>query len=34
MTHAVGQGLNARKSGRIVNIASGRRRVGSSGEVV
>lgn len=34
MTHAVAQGMNARKSGRIVNIASDAGRVGSSGEVV
>lgn len=34
MTHAVGQGMSARKSGRIVNIASDAGRVGSSGEVV
>ena len=34
MTHAVGQGMNARKSGRIINIASDAGRVGSSGEVV
>ncbi|WP_290866547.1 glucose 1-dehydrogenase [Aquabacterium sp.] len=34
MTHVVGQGMNARKAGRIVNIASDAGRVGSSGEVV
>jgi 2-hydroxycyclohexanecarboxyl-CoA dehydrogenase len=34
MTHAVGQGMNARKAGRIINIASDAGRVGSSGEVV
>ncbi|MBC7731880.1 MAG: SDR family NAD(P)-dependent oxidoreductase [Bacteriovorax sp.] len=34
MTHAVAQGLAARKSGRIVNIASDAGCVGSSGEVV
>ena len=34
MTHAVGQGMNARKGGRIINIASDAGRVGSSGEVV
>lgn len=34
MTHAVGQGMAARKAGRIVNIASDAGRVGSSGEVV
>ncbi len=34
MTHAVATGMNARKSGRIVNIASDAGRVGSSGEVV
>ena len=34
MTHAVGQGMSARKAGRIVNIASDAGRVGSSGEVV
>ncbi|MFO1270367.1 MAG: SDR family oxidoreductase [Rubrivivax sp.] len=34
MTHAVAQGMNARKSGRIVNIASDAGRVGSTGEVV
>lgn len=34
MTHAVAQGMNARKSGRIINIASDAGRVGSSGEVV
>ncbi len=34
MTHAVAQGMAARKSGRIVNIASDAGRVGSSGEVV
>jgi 2-hydroxycyclohexanecarboxyl-CoA dehydrogenase len=34
MTHAVAQGMTARKSGRIVNIASDAGRVGSSGEVV
>jgi 2-hydroxycyclohexanecarboxyl-CoA dehydrogenase len=34
MTHAVAQGMSARKSGRIVNIASDAGRVGSSGEVV
>ncbi len=34
MTHAVGQGMSARKSGRIINIASDAGRVGSSGEVV
>lgn len=34
MTHAVAQGMSARKAGRIVNIASDAGRVGSSGEVV
>jgi 2-hydroxycyclohexanecarboxyl-CoA dehydrogenase len=34
MTHAVAQGMVARKAGRIVNIASDAGRVGSSGEVV
>jgi 2-hydroxycyclohexanecarboxyl-CoA dehydrogenase len=34
MTHAVGQGMAQRKSGRIINIASDAGRVGSSGEVV
>jgi 2-hydroxycyclohexanecarboxyl-CoA dehydrogenase len=34
MTHAVAQGMVARKTGRIVNIASDAGRVGSSGEVV
>jgi len=34
MTHAVAQGMSARKSGRIINIASDAGRVGSSGEVV
>ncbi|MDB5859186.1 MAG: putative 2-hydroxycyclohexanecarboxyl-CoA dehydrogenase [Ramlibacter sp.] len=34
MTHAVAQGMAARKHGRIVNIASDAGRVGSSGEVV
>ena len=34
MTHAVATGMNARKSGRIVNIASDAGRVGSTGEVV
>ena len=34
MTHAVAQGMHARKSGRIINIASDAGRVGSSGEVV
>jgi 2-hydroxycyclohexanecarboxyl-CoA dehydrogenase len=34
MTHAVAQGMAARKTGRIVNIASDAGRVGSSGEVV
>ena len=34
MTHAVAQGMAARKSGRIVNIASDAGRVGSTGEVV
>ena len=34
MTHAVATGMAARKSGRIVNIASDAGRVGSSGEVV
>ena len=34
MTHAVAQGMAARKGGRIVNIASDAGRVGSSGEVV
>ncbi|HRH85231.1 MAG TPA: glucose 1-dehydrogenase [Rubrivivax sp.] len=34
MTHAVAQGMAARKSGRIVQIASDAGRVGSSGEVV
>ena len=34
MTHAVAQGMAARRGGRIVNIASDAGRVGSSGEVV
>jgi len=34
MTHAVAQGMAARKGGRIVNIASDAGRVGSTGEVV
>jgi 2-hydroxycyclohexanecarboxyl-CoA dehydrogenase len=34
MTHVVGQGMNTRKSGHIINIASDAGRVGSSGEVV
>ena len=34
MTHAVAQGMAARRRGRIVNIASDAGRVGSSGEVV
>ena len=34
MTHAVAKGMAARKSGRIINIASDAGRVGSSGEVV
>ncbi|HMN80534.1 MAG TPA: SDR family oxidoreductase [Burkholderiaceae bacterium] len=34
MTHAVAQGMHARRSGRIINIASDAGRVGSSGEVV
>lgn len=34
MCHAVGQGMAARKSGRIINIASDAGRVGSMGEVV
>lgn len=34
MTHAVAQGMFARKAGRIINIASDAGRVGSSGEVV
>lgn len=34
MTHAVAQGMAARRSGRIVNIASDAGRVGSTGEVV
>jgi 2-hydroxycyclohexanecarboxyl-CoA dehydrogenase len=34
MTHAVAQGMTARKGGRIVNIASDAGRVGSTGEVV
>ena len=34
MTHAVAQGMAARKSGRVVNIASDAGRVGSTGEVV
>lgn len=34
MTHAVAQRMSARKSGRIVNIASDAGRVGSTGEVV
>lgn len=34
MTHAIAQGMVARKGGRIVNIASDAGRVGSSGEVV
>lgn len=34
MTHAVGQGMAARKAGRIISIASDAGRVGSLGEVV
>lgn len=34
MTHAVAQGVAARKAGRIANIASDAGRVGSTGEVV
>jgi len=34
MTHAVVKGMSARKSGRVVNIASDAGRVGSTGEVV
>ena len=34
VTHAVAQGMAARKSGRIVNIASDAGRVGSTGEAV
>ena len=34
MTHAVAQGMAARKAGRIINIASDAGRVGSTGEVV
>ncbi len=34
MSHAVGQGMAKRKSGRIINIASDAGRVGSTGEVV
>ncbi|HEX7442112.1 MAG TPA: glucose 1-dehydrogenase [Caldimonas sp.] len=34
MTHAVAKGMAARKSGRVINIASDAGRVGSSGEVV
>jgi 2-hydroxycyclohexanecarboxyl-CoA dehydrogenase len=34
MTHAVAQGMSARRAGRIVNIASDAGRVGSTGEVV
>lgn len=34
VTHAVAQGMAARKSGRIINIASDAGRVGSTGEVV
>jgi len=34
VTHAVAQGMVARKAGRIINIASDAGRVGSSGEVV
>ena len=34
MTHAVAKGMAARKSGRIINIASDAGRVGSTGEVV
>lgn len=34
LSHAVGQGMAARKSGRIINIASDAGRVGSMGEVV
>jgi 2-hydroxycyclohexanecarboxyl-CoA dehydrogenase len=34
MTHAVAQGMAARKAGRIIQIASDAGRVGSSGEVV
>jgi 2-hydroxycyclohexanecarboxyl-CoA dehydrogenase len=33
-THAVAQGMAARKTGRIINIASDAGRVGSTGEVV
>jgi 2-hydroxycyclohexanecarboxyl-CoA dehydrogenase len=34
MTHAVVQGMAARKNGRVINIASDAGRVGSTGEVV
>jgi 2-hydroxycyclohexanecarboxyl-CoA dehydrogenase len=34
MTHAVAKGMAARKSGRVINIASDAGRVGSTGEVV
>jgi len=34
VTHAVGQGMAERKSGRIINIASDAGRVGSTGEAV
>jgi 2-hydroxycyclohexanecarboxyl-CoA dehydrogenase len=34
LSHAVGQGMAARKAGRIINIASDAGRVGSMGEVV
>ena len=34
MTHAVAQGMNARRAGRIISIASDAGRVGSTGEVV
>ena len=34
VSHAVGQGMAARKAGRIINIASDAGRVGSMGEVV
>lgn len=34
MTHAVAQGMAARKAGRIIHIASDAGRVGSTGEVV
>jgi 2-hydroxycyclohexanecarboxyl-CoA dehydrogenase len=34
VTHAVAQGMAARKGGRIINIASDAGRVGSTGEVV